>query len=105
MYIETLEAFTLLRPTLITFLIVSLLLFVKVILPKGKIKVINAFTIASISIISIFVSAQVLFYIGIIADEINLGGDPVSFYMFLIILGLGCSNPIIYFYRHSERKG
>ena len=104
MYIETLEAFTLLRPTLITFLIVSLLVFVKAILPKGKIKVINGFTIASISVISIFVSAQILFYIGIIADEINLGGDPVSFYMFLIILGLGCINPIIYFYRHSERK-
>jgi hypothetical protein len=101
---ETLGAFTLLRPTLITILIVSLLLFIKVIFPKEKIKIINGFTIVSISIISIFISAQVLFYIGIIADEINLGGDPVSFNMFLIILGLSCINSIIYFYRHNERK-
>lgn len=45
-----------------------------------------------------------MFDIGIIADEIGLGGDAVSFYMFFVIAGLGIINPIIYFSRKKERN-
>ncbi|OAS89534.1 MULTISPECIES: hypothetical protein [Metabacillus] len=102
---EEYGAFTLLRPIFITFLLVSLILFLIVILPKTKNKLINGFTVTIISIISILVSAQLLFYHGIIVDEINLAGDPVSFNMFLVIVGLGILNSIIYFVRHGEREG
>ncbi|MCP3738133.1 hypothetical protein [Rossellomorea sp. BNER] len=99
---ETLGAFTLLRPIFITFLIVSLILFLIVILPRTKNKRINGFTVTSLSIISILISAQVLFYDGVIVDELNLGGDAVSFYMFLAIVVFSILNPIIYFVRHRN---
>jgi uncharacterized Tic20 family protein len=81
------------------------MLFLIVLFPKAKNKLINGFTITSISVISILVSAQLLFFHGIIVDEINLAGDPVSFTMFLVIVGLSILNFIIYFVRHVERKG
>lgn len=97
---ETLGTFTLLRPIFITLLTVSLLLFATLILPKIRLKLINGFAIISISIILVLVSGQVLFYHAIIVDEINLGGDPVSFGMFLAILCLSFINPIIYFNKY-----
>jgi hypothetical protein len=101
---EEFGEFTLLRPIFITFLLVALILFLIVILPRTKNKLINGFTVTSISIISILVSAQLLFYHGIIVDEINLAGDPVSFTMFLVIVGFSVLNSIIYFVRHGEKK-
>jgi hypothetical protein len=102
---EEFGAFTLLRPIFITFLLVSLILFLIVILPIAKNKLINGFTVTCISIISILVSAQLLFYHGIIVDEINLAGDTVSFTLFLVIVGFSVLNSFIYFVRYSERKG
>jgi len=58
---------------------------------------INGFTVLSMSAISILVSGQLLYYSGIIVDEIGLGGDPVSFFLFLAITGIGIINLIIYF--------
>ena len=99
---ETLGVFTLLRPIFITILVVSLLLFFVIIIPKFKNKVINGFTVLVLSVISILVSGQLLFYHGIIVDEIGLGGDPVSFYIFLAIVGIGILNLIIYFSRRGR---
>ena len=101
---ETLGSFTLLRPIFVTFLIVSLILLVIIILPRTKNKIINGFTVACISILSILVSAQTLFYSGIIVDEINLGGDAVSTYLFLAIAVISILNPIIYFGRHGKEN-
>ena len=75
---ETLGSFTLLRPIFITFLIGLVIMFSLVILPGAKNKIINGFTVSFISILTILVSAQVLFYSGIIVDEINLGGDSFN---------------------------
>ena len=103
---ETLGSFTLLRPIFVTFLIVSLILLVIIILPRTKNKIINGFTVACISIPSILVSAQILFYSGIIVDEINLGGDAVSTVLFLAITVINILNFIIYFgRRRKENKG
>lgn len=101
---ETLGVFTLLRPTFITILAVSLLLFFIIIIPKLKNKMINRFTVLSLSAISILVSAQLLFYEGIIVDEIGLGGDPVSFYLFLAITCMGIINLSLYFSRQVRLK-
>ncbi|MCM3257309.1 hypothetical protein JNUCC32_12480 [Paenibacillus sp. JNUCC32] len=94
---ETLGTFTLLRPIFISILVVSLLLFFILIIPKLKNKMINGFTVLSLSVISIFVSGQLLYNSGIIVDEIGLSGDPVSFYIFLAITGIWIINLIIYF--------
>ncbi len=93
---ETLGAFTLLRPIFITILVISLLLFFIIIIPKLKNEMINGFTVLSLSAISILVSGQLLYYSGIVVDEIGLGGDPVSFFIFLAITGIGIINLIIY---------
>ena len=100
---EAFGTFTLLRPIFITFLIISIILFLIMVLPIGRKKLINGFTIISISIISILVSAQVLFYNGIIVDEINLGGDALSTYIFLAIIGFSLLNPIIHFSMHRGK--
>ncbi|MED4731557.1 hypothetical protein P9597_26165 [Aneurinibacillus migulanus] len=99
---ETAGAFTLLRPIFITFLIIALILFFIVTFLRTKQKFINGSTIMSISIISIIISAQVLFYDAIIVDEIGLGGDKVSTYMFLAIVAFGLLNPIIYFIKRRD---
>ncbi|MCF6136590.1 hypothetical protein [Pseudalkalibacillus berkeleyi] len=96
---EILGAFTLLRPVFITFLVISLLLFVTVLLPKPKTKFLNLFTVISISIISLIVSTQVLYYDAIIVDEIGLGGDEVTTYMYIIVAVFSIINPLIYFVR------
>lgn len=94
---DTLGAFTLLRPIYISILVVSLLLLFILLIPKLKNEMINGFTVLSLSAISIFVSSQLLYKSGIIIDEVGLSGDPVSFYIFLAITGIGIINLIIYF--------
>lgn len=94
---ETLGAFTLLRPIFFTILVATLLLLLVVIIPYLKNRMINGLTVFSMTIISILVSGQLLYYSGIIVDEIGLGGDRVSTYLFLAITGIGIINLIIYF--------
>lgn len=92
-------SFTLLRPVFYSFLLVVLALFIIVLLPKSLSRFMNGFTIASLSIFSIFLSGQLLFFDAIIVDELGLGGDGVSTILFLAIAVLGVANPIIYFIR------
>ncbi|MGX6444386.1 hypothetical protein ACWM35_14350 [Neobacillus sp. K501] len=99
---ENLGVFTLLRPTFITILTVSLFIFFMIIIPKFNNKMINGFTVLSLSAISILVAAQLLFYEGFFVDEIGLGGDSVSFYLFLAIAGMGIINLTLYF---SKKEG
>lgn len=99
---ETLGVFALLRPVFITFLAILILLFL--ILISTKKNIINGLTVIILSFISILVSGQLLYDIGIIADETNLGGDSVSFYMFFAILALSFINPLIYFNKFIEIK-
>ncbi|MGG3801444.1 hypothetical protein [Metabacillus fastidiosus] len=99
---ETLGVFTLLRPVFITFLVILSLLFL--ILISTKKNIINGLTVIILSFISILVSGQLLYDIGIIADETSLGGDSVCFYMFFAILALSFINPLIYFNKFIEIK-
>ncbi|TDL31283.1 hypothetical protein E2R51_12980 [Jeotgalibacillus sp. S-D1] len=99
--LKTLGSFTLLRPIFFTLLVVSLFLLLAVLVPKTK-NLLNGFTVACISFVTIVVCAQLLFYGAIIADETNLGGDAVSTYLVLIILGISLFNPFIYF---IKRRG
>ncbi|HZH59021.1 MAG TPA: hypothetical protein VEY70_05530, partial [Metabacillus sp.] len=67
-------------------------------------KMINKITVLSVSSITILVSVQLLFYSGIIVDEIGLGGDPVSFTLFLTIFGFGIINCFVYRIMRKEKK-
>jgi hypothetical protein len=93
----TLGVFTLLRPVFITLLLASILMFLLVITPILQTKMVNALAVIGLSVVSVILSAQLLFYNGIIVDEINLGGDPFTFYMCVAILLFNIINPIVFF--------
>ncbi|MFE4131843.1 hypothetical protein [Peribacillus sp. YIM B13482] len=93
---EGLEIYDFLRLVFIT-LIISLFIISIILLAKKRSNLVNGFTVSIISIMSIIVSSINLIIMGYIADELNLEGDVISFYMFLIILGLSIFNLFIYF--------
>ncbi|MDM5304302.1 hypothetical protein [Peribacillus frigoritolerans] len=96
---EGLEIYDFLRLVFITF-IISLIVILLV--QKKRSNLVNGFTVSITSIISIIVSGINLIIMGYIADELNLGGDVISSYLFLIILGLSIFNLFIYFkYKNS----
>ncbi|RST60579.1 hypothetical protein D5F11_007050 [Siminovitchia terrae] len=83
------------RLIFITF-IISLIAISIILLVQRKRNIVNGVTLAILSVTSIIVSGINLIIIGYIADELNLDGDITSSNMFLIILGLGILNWIIY---------
>jgi hypothetical protein len=99
---ETLGAFTLLRPIFITFIVAALLMFFIITFPKLKIKMTSGISVVGLSMVSIIASAQLLYYDAIIVDELGLGGDEVTTYMFLVILILGFVNPITFYIRRKN---
>ena len=101
---ETDGVFTLLRPILMTFVIMGVLLFIGIILPKTINTFIHASTVISLSILSILVSAQVVFYDAIIVDELGMGGDTMATSMFMIIIVFGIVNPLVYSFQHKRLR-
>jgi len=93
---ETAGAFTLMRPIFITLLIVSLLLFVIIILPKLRRELANGSLVFGLSFVSLIISAQLLYYHAIIVDEIGLSGDGVSTLLFLVNAIFCIANPIVF---------
>ena len=93
---EGLEIYDFLRLVFITF-IISLIVITILLVQKKRSNFVNGFTVSITSIISIIVSGINLIIIGYIADELNLGGDVISSYLFLIILGLSIFNFFLYF--------
>ena len=63
---------------------------------------INEFSLWFISILCIGVSAITLFMSGFIVDEYNLGGDSLSFDMFIGIVCISGLNFIIYYRRNKK---
>jgi len=90
------------RPIYIAIIIVLLLLLLFSIFYKWKYRLIIGITMSIVSLFSIMISAYYLAEIGIIADEKNMGGDPVSFNMFLLIVGLSILNPVIFMKRNTS---
>ena len=101
---ETDGVFTLLRPILITFVIMGVLLFIGIILLKTMNTFIHASTVISLSLLSIIVSAQVVFYDAIIVDELGMGGDTMATSMFMIIIVFGIVNPLVYSFQHKRLR-
>ncbi|WHY95600.1 hypothetical protein [Peribacillus simplex] len=91
---EGLEIYDFLRLVFITFIISLIVITIILLVQKKRSNLVNGFTV---SITSIIVSGINLIIMGYIADELNLGGDVISSYLFLIILGLSIFNLFIYF--------
>ncbi len=92
--------FDYLRPIFIVFVsILILFIFFQ------KSKFINGFSVISISIICSLISAISLWQIGIMADELNLAGDPVSFILFFSVIGLSALNILVYLFRNKDCCG
>ncbi|MDF2066851.1 hypothetical protein [Bacillus sp. Cr_A10] len=92
--------FIYLRPVFIGFIIILLVLLFGVIFLNKNI--VNLFSVVSITFICTSVSAITLYSSGYIVDEYNLAGDPISFYMFFVILVLAFLNLIIFITRYKK---
>ena len=89
------------RPNLIAFIVLLLLFLLVSIFYKGKHKLIIGVAMSIVYLVCTIFSAKYMVDIGMIADEKNMGGDPVSFNMFLFIVELSILNPIIITKRNS----
>ncbi|WLR57390.1 hypothetical protein LC048_11355 [Mesobacillus subterraneus] len=96
--------FTLMRPIFFTLLILSILLFILIISRKLRGKLLNGFSVVSLSIILGVITVQVTYYDAIIVDEIGLGGDPTTFFLALINLGISILNPMLFFWLNSKTE-
>ena len=92
--------FIYLRPVFIGFIIILLVLLFGVIFLNKNI--VNLFSVVSITFICTSVSAITLYSSGYIVDEYNLAGDPISFYMFFIILVLSIVNLLVFTTRYKK---
>lgn len=74
--------FEYLRPIFILLLDISIFLLSVLLITKRKFKTINGLFVVSMSFICVSVSAIAMWQIGIIVDELNLGGNAVSTLLF-----------------------
>ncbi|GIP00854.1 hypothetical protein J14TS5_59390 [Paenibacillus lautus] len=88
------------RPIYILFILILIISLFIMIFRKDHHKVINGFTIGIITLISLAVSAYLTYQIGILSDELGIGGDAVSFYMFIVVVILSLVNPLVYAYQN-----
>ena len=70
--------------------IFSLLVVLILILMKKS--VVNVFSVSILAFVSCVVSGINMIISGYIADEVPSGGDPITFYLFLIVLILSIVN-------------
>ena len=73
--------------------IFSLLVVLILILMKKS--VVNVFSVSILAFVSCVVSGINMIISGYIADEVPSGGDPITFYLFLIILILSIVNMVL----------
>jgi hypothetical protein len=64
---------------------------------------VNGFSILVIPFICVVVSAMLLYLEGIIVDAMVLDGDPFTFNMFFIVIGLSVVNLFVYSYRNRAK--
>lgn len=100
--IGTLTEFTLLRPIFITILAMMIVSFLTVVVPKFRSMYGNVFPILYLSVASLIASAQLLFFNGVLVDELVLSGDSVSFFLFIGIGALVVLNPCVYLWKANK---
>lgn len=96
--------FTLLRPVSFTLLLVSLVVFLSILIPQTRRKFINGFSVIIMAALTSVMTLQLIFYNGILADELNLSGDGVSLTIGILILALNGLNLVTYYSRRYTKK-
>ena len=97
-------AMTLLRPVTYTILVVTIISFIILLFPKEKQNVFNGYSIVGLSVVLCVIAAQILYFDGILADELGLGGDELSFILTIVIGIFSLVNIILYSKRHMTEK-
>jgi len=95
--------FTLLRPVPFTLLLVSLVVFLFILIPRTR-KFINGFSVIIMAALTSVITLQLIFYNGILADELNLSGDGVSLTIGILIIALNGFNLVTYYSRRYTKK-
>lgn len=91
------------RPLFIFFIVVLSALFITILIQTKK-QLVTGLHVITIAIISLFISGLILFLEGIIVDDLNLSGDTISTYMFLIIVALCLINSVTYSIKNKKLR-
>ncbi|MBK0009929.1 MULTISPECIES: hypothetical protein [Priestia] len=89
------------RPVFIFFIVVLAALFITILVQNNK-QLVTGLHVITIVIISLLISGLILFLEGIIVNDLNLSGDTISFYMFLIIVSLCVINSVTYSFKNKK---
>ncbi|KQU23390.1 MULTISPECIES: hypothetical protein [Priestia] len=89
------------RPVFIFFIVVLSALLITILMQNKK-QLVTGLHVITIAIISLFISGLILFLEGIIVDDLNLSGDTISTYMFLIIVALCLINSVTYSFKNKK---
>ena len=102
--IGSMSEFTLMRPVFFSLFVLLAITFLTVAVPKWRLMFRHVVPILLLSIIGIMVSAQLLFYEGVLVDELGLSGDPVTFYLFIGIGFFALLNPCVYLWMNQNES-
>ncbi len=90
------EVFSNFRPIYMLFIVILLLSVLIAIFQRKGVYLLGGFARITISLLCSVVSAFLTYQIGILSDELGVGGDPVSFMMFVAVVILSIVNVIIF---------
>ncbi len=102
----SLEALELIDFILVFFIVILITLLIKTIFPQKHLQFINWFSILSTSVIFVFVSGVLTYFLGYAADEIPHFTDVrFSIYKFIAIVGLAFVNSIVAMWKRNATNG
>ncbi|WP_159887761.1 hypothetical protein [Paenibacillus puerhi] len=99
---DGMTVFTNFRPIYILFILILATSLIVMVSLKNYEKLMNGSTIVGFSLVSSAVSAYLTYQIGILSDELAIGGDPVSFLMFMAIVFLSAANLLVYLIKNMR---
>ena len=86
------DVFNYLKLSMVIFIFSLLVIFILILMKKV---VVNVFSVSMLVFVSCVGSGINMIISGYIADEVPSGGDPIIFYLFLIVLLLSIVNMIL----------
>lgn len=101
---ESPDVFANFRPIYILFILILVISLFITIFQKTHYKIVNGFTVAILILISIVVSAFLTYQVGVLSDELGIGGDAVSMMMFIVIFILSVVHLFVYASKNGVRK-
>lgn len=86
------------RPIYVLFIIMLIISLFIIIVQKNH-KIINGYTVILTLAVSSIVSAFMTYQIGILSDELGIGGDSASTIMFFAVIVLNAVNFFVYLFK------